>query len=280
MDVVLAAKEAFHRLVFAQEKVRISEEALAAAERTAVDARLDALERIEAEGLLANARRQASEATRDLALARLNFLRVLNLETDVDFRVFSDVKTHVVEVDTSKAALWAMELRPELNAETYRAQMDAIAVNLAMGRRYPTIFAAGDYEVTAQRFPLKNNNWDISIGIKIPLAYDFLTKLRQRRAEQRQGQLKRAALQDQVRLEVRQAVEGFSYWKSEIILREPSYRKVARLYDSLPERVGGLARLKAWLSVTDLRLSYLSASAEYALARAKLERAVGRDLTP
>ena len=38
--------------------------------------------------------------------------------------------------------------------------MDAIGVNLALGRRYPTVFLAGDYELTSQRFPLDKNNWD------------------------------------------------------------------------------------------------------------------------
>ncbi|MDD5655792.1 MAG: TolC family protein [Elusimicrobia bacterium] len=280
MDVVLAAKEAFYRLIHAQARVEVARAARLAGETAAADSRSGALERIEAEAELAAARRREAEAGRELVLARLDFQKALNLEPGVEFQVAGALATKPLEVDERKASLWAVELRPELQSETYRAQMDAIAVNLAMGRRSPTLFVAGDYEVTAQRFPLRNNNWDVSAGIKIPLAYDYFTKLRQRRAEQRQGQLKRASLQDQVRLEVRQAVGNLSYWQGEVALREPPYRKVARIYESLAPSAGSaLARFKASLSLADLHLSYLAAVNEHLLARARLERAVGRDLT-
>lgn len=281
MEVVLSVKEAFFRLIQAQEKSKIAEDARMAAEPLIAESRLEGFDGIEAESLLAVVRRCATEAAREQAEARTAFQRALNVEAGVDCRVSGSLEARSAAVDVRKASLWAMELRPELQSETYRAQMDAIAVNLAMGRRSPTLFLAGDYEVTAQRFPLRNNNWDISVGLRVPLSYDYFTKLRQRRAEQRQGQIKRAALQDQVRLEVRQAVEALSYWQQELALREESLRRVLRLYDALPARAGSvLARLKARSTVADLQLSHLTALYEHALARARLERAVGRDLAP
>jgi len=281
MEVVLAVKEAFYRLMQAQERSAALDEGRAAAESAANNPRLDVWESIEAEALLAQVRIRASEAGRDLALARLAFLKALNLELDTAFHVLGRLEPRPVEVNARKWGLWAIELRPELQSETYKAEMDAIAVNLAISRRNPTLFLAGDYEVTAQRFPLRNNNWDFGVGIKIPFTYDFFTKLRQKRAEQRQGQLKREALQDQVRLEVSQACQSLEYWQHELALREAQYRRVARLYEAVPAGAGpGLARLKALLSVLELRLSFLTSVTEHTLARALLERAVGRDLAP
>ncbi|MFA6002788.1 MAG: TolC family protein [Elusimicrobiota bacterium] len=278
-DVILAVKEAFQRLLFVQERKALAQEGLQAAGAAAENPRLDAWERIESNVLLGHARVRIAEVERDLRLARLAFLRSLNQEIDTSFRVEGRMDPRPVEVDVQKVALWAMELRPELQSETYRAEMDAIGVNLAWGRRNPTLFVASDYEVTAQHFPLRNNNWDLGIGIRIPLTYDFFTKLRQKRAEQRQGQLKRAALQDQVRLEVRQACEHLQYWQAEMSTREAQYRAVAKLFESLPAGAGPvLARLKALNSVLDLRLSYLTSVTEHILARARLERAVGREL--
>lgn len=280
MEVVLAAKGAFYRLVYAQEKSAAAQEGLAAAQNATSSARLDAWERIEAESLLSQARVRSAEAARDLFLARLTFLKALNQELDNSFRVIGGLDTRKVEVEARRAALWAMELRPELQSETYKAQMDSIGVNLAIGRRNPTLFLAGDYELTDQTFPLKKNNWDFGVGIKIPLTYDFFTMLRQKRAEQRQGQLKRSALQDAVRLEVLQSCESLEYWQRELALRETQYQKVSRLFSEAPASGPALARLKALLSVLDLRFSYLSAAIEHALALAHLERAVGRDLAP
>jgi len=108
-----------------------------------------------------------------------------------------------------------------------------------------------------------------------------LTKLRQKRAEQRQGQLKRAELQDQVRLEVRQACEQLAYWKLEAGLRSQQYRAVSGIYDkAAPAAAASLGKLRALMTVIEMRLSYLESVTESTLARARLERAVGRDLTP
>ena len=281
MDVVQAVKEAFCRLLMAQERFAATTEMVSEAQRMAAALSLNPWERIEAESLGEKSRHWAAEAARELALRRLEFLRALNKEFDAPFRVTGRIEPQSVEVDPQKAALWAMELRPELQSENYKAEMDAIAVNLAISRRYPTLFLAGDYDVTDQSFPLLNNNWDVGIGIKLPFTYDFLTKLRQRRAEQRQGKLKRDALQDQVRLEVRRACEQLAYWKLEAGLRGPEYGTVSGIYEkAAPAAAASLGKLRALMTVIEMRLSYLEAVTEQALARVRLERAVGRELTP
>lgn len=275
MDVRQAVKQAFYKLLLAQEKVDILEKARASAEGL-LSSRLEGLDRIEAEALAAASRARASEAQHQLVLQRYDFLRVLNIEQDTPFELSGTLETKPVQPDPKTATLWAMELRPELQGETYRAEMDAISVNLAMSRRIPTLFLAGDYEVTATRFPLRNNNWSATFGVKIPFSYDFFTQLRQKRAEQRQGQLKRAALQDQVRMEVRESHEQLRYWQRELPARETQYRRVQDLFDAAGG--AGLAKVRALLAVTDMRLSYLTAAAETLVAQSRLERAVGREL--
>ena len=89
-------------------------------------------DRIEAEGLGEKSRQWAAQALREATLRRLDFLKALNLELDTSFSVAGRLEQQSAAVDPQKAALWAMELRPELQAETFRAQMDALAVNLAI----------------------------------------------------------------------------------------------------------------------------------------------------
>ncbi|MCX5797826.1 MAG: TolC family protein [Elusimicrobia bacterium] len=281
MEVVLAVKEAFYRLLMAQERLAATTETVSEAQRMAAALSLSPWERIEAEGIGEKSRQWAAEAMRQSSLRRLDFLKALNLELDAAFRIAGRIEPQSVAVDPQKAALWALELRPELQAETFKAEMDALAVNLAISRRYPTLFLAGDYDFTDQHFPLLNNNWDVGIGIKLPFTYDVLTKLRQKRAEQRQGQLKRAALQDQVRLEVRQACEQLAYWSLEAGLRSQQFRAVSGIYDkAAPAAPASLGKLRALMTVIEMRLSYLESATESTLARARLERAVGRELAP
>ena len=281
MDVVLAVKEAFTRLLLAQERLSATTEMVSEVQRMAAALSLSPWERIEAEGLSEKSRQWAAQSLRETELRRLEFLRALNLELETPFRIAGRLEQKPGGVDPQKAALWAMELRPELQAETFKAQMDALAVSLASSRRYPTLFIAGDYEVTDHHWPLRNNNWDVGVGFKLPFTYDVFTKMRQKRAEQRQGQLKRAALQDQVRLEVRQACEQLAHWRLESGLRFQQYDAVGGIYrKAAPAAAASLGKLKALMTVIEMRLSYLDAVTESTLARARLERAVGRDLAP
>ncbi len=279
MDTTLHAKEAFYRLLLAQERTNAFDAHLKTAEAAADRGGLGPWERVEAETSLGLSRARAAEARHELDAARLQFLSTLSLELDTPFRVDGVLETRPAQADVEKAVIWAMELRPELQSQTYRVQMDAIGVNLALGRRYPTVLLAGDYELTAQRFPLKNNNWDVSIGIKVPFAFDFWSQLKQKRAEQRQGELARAELQDHVRLEVRQTAETLRWWQEEWPRRESQWKKVQSLYDDASGKTGAsLSRLRARDGVLELRLAYLSAVTEHILARARFERAVGREL--
>jgi outer membrane protein TolC len=281
MDLILQVKEAFYRLLLAQERAAASDAHLQALERLAAGNGLGAWEAVEAEAALAAARSGASETEHELESSKLAFLKSLNLELDTPFHVTGSLATTPAKVEVERAVLWAMELRPELQSQTYKAQIDAIGVNLANGRRYPTVSLGGDYELTAQSFPLNKNNWDVTLGVKIPLTYDLWSQLKQKKAEQRQGQLARSDLQDQVRLQVRQAAESLRYWQEEWPRREKQWRRISGLYDAASGKAGSaLSRIRAQQSLLDLRLAYLAAVTEHLLARARLERAVGREIAP
>ena len=281
LDLAFHVKKAFYELLYAQEETKGADELASAVERASAEDGLGVWERIEVEASVGAAAARASEARHQLDAARLAFLRALNLELDTPFRVDGVLETKPVKAEVEKAVVWAMELRPELQSQTYKAQMDAISVNLALGRRYPTLFVGGDYELTDQRFPLKKNNWDVTIGLKVPFSYDYWTQIVRKKAEQRQGQLARAELQDRVRLEVRSAAETVAYWQDEWPRREARYKRVAGLLEAGAGRPGpALSKIRARSGLLELKLSHLAAIKEHILARARLERPMGRELQP
>lgn len=283
MDLALSVREAFFRLLLAQERVALTDALLASVEDAVRGGRLDGWDRVEAEARVAEARGRSSEAAHNLELRRLEFLKILNLELDTPFKLIGTLDAKPVEVDIDKAVLWAMELRPELQSETYKAQMDEISVNLAQQRRIPTVFLASDYELTDSELPMRNrlNNWAATVGVRIPISYDYWSQLKQRRAEQRQGQLKRAELQDNVRLQVRRAYADLVYWQKETPLRETQWKRVQSLYDTAARGAGGaLGRARSLAGVVDLKLAYLTAVTEQILAVGRFERAVGRRIGP
>jgi len=278
LDVVYETKKVFYRLILAQESLAAVRELADLARGRPRSREADPLRRLEAEALSADLRSAESDAGRELELARLAFLRGLNRELDSPVQLQGRLETSPVELDLNKALVWATELRPELHSQIYKAQMDAISVNLELGRRYPTVVLGLDYEVVGQEFPLRQNNWDATVGVRLPFSTDFWTRHNQKVAEQRQGEVILADLRDTVHLEVRSAYKDLLYWQGEWPRREKEYRDLKDLLDAaLRERSSG-DTLRAAVRVLEARRRYLEAVAGHILARARLERAVGKDL--
>ena len=279
LDILYVIKKVFFQLLLAQEVSSAAEDASQRAEGMlkSVSGRW---ERVEAEALACELRAAQTETRHSMDVARLEFLKGLNKEFDAPVKVVGKLETTPVEINIQKALIWATELRPELKSQTYKAQMDAIAVNLTLGRRYPTVALGLDYELTDQSFPLKQNNWDATVGVKLPFAVDFWTQHTQKLAEQRQGEIARAELQDQVELEVRRAYMDMGYWQAEWPRREVELKALQALVDEAGRQSGSapLEPLRAQARLFKARQAYLNALTEHILARARFERAVGRQL--
>ncbi|MFA6092473.1 MAG: TolC family protein [Elusimicrobiota bacterium] len=277
LDILYGAQRAFYALILAQELSSSAERSSAKAAELAKTAS-GRWERIEAEGISSDLRSAATEARHELALARLDFLKGLNKELDNDVRVLGRLETKAVDVPLKEILLWSAEMRPELRSQTYKSQMDAIAVNLALGRRYPTVTLGMDYELTAQRFPLRQNNWDVTLGVRLPLALDYWTQHTQRLAEQRQGEIARAELEYRVQLEVRRAYEDLLYWQAEWSSRDEEHQRLQALAEE-GTKAGPLEQLRIEMRLLKARHAWLKALTEHILARARLERTVGRPIT-
>lgn len=276
LDIKLETKKVFYRLILAQEVLRAIEELIEAVGAPAASE--GPWQKLEAEALAAELRSARASARHELDLARLRFLKGLNRELDTPVRVEGRLETFPVEVDLRKSLVWATELRPELQAQTYKAQMDAIGVNLALSRRTPTLRLGLDYEITGQQFPLKQNNWDATVGIRLPFALDFWTQHNKKVAEQRQGHIQRAELRDQVHLEVRTAHKELVFWQEEWPRREAEYLRLKKLFDAALRARAGSAAFRAAARMLSAKKRYMQAVAEHILSRARLERAVGRAL--
>lgn len=279
MDIVYEVTRTFYRLLMAREEEEAASQTLRKAEAAAQNGR-GRWERAEVESLASELRSEQAQARHALESARLEFLKELNKELDAPVEAAGLLRTRAVEVDLKKALVWAAELRPELQSQAYKAQMDAIAVNLALGRRSPTVALGLDYELTGPRLPLKQNNWDATLGVRIPFSLDYWTQHAQKVAEQRQGELARSELQDKVQLEVRMATEDLRYWQAEWLRREEEFK---RLSDLVREGVSaapgeGLEVLRAERRLLKVRRGMIEAVTEHILSRARLERAVGRTL--
>ena len=203
-ETVLSLKTAFFGLSRAKSEVKLTQDWLDRMKGTLARMSGGSWEYIEARALISEMENTAAQARQQLSVRKLEYLKNLNRELDSSVETADDFLPDMTSIDLDKAVTWAMELRPEVKSEVYRAEMDSIALNLAMSRRSPTVMLGASYDVVGYQFPLPSNSWEATLAIQFPLAYDFWTQITQRKAEQRQGDLKRSSIQDKVRLEVRQ----------------------------------------------------------------------------
>lgn len=279
LDVRLNTHKVFYEYLLAVEKRRILKGRIEESQAALAKEGLGAWEKLEAETLLDGLRAAQAEALHQEGRARLEYLKSLNLELDTSVALEGRIETRPVHAEIEKLAVWAIELRPELQSEVYQAQMDAIALNLSLARRLPSVVVGLDYEYVGNDFPLRQKNWDATIGLRLPISYDFFSQLQQRRAEQRQGQIKRAELQDQVKLDVREAWQSLQFWQGEWERRREAWEDAQRLYAAAAKVPGpALTRVRALKALADSETRALQSIVEHLLAKASLERAVGRPL--
>lgn len=283
-DIIFNAKKSFYSLLYYKESLEITMKWHKKAQELYDGIKKNEWEQIEAKILLDNLESEKEKAKENLKFSRLNLLKALNRETDSMVDISGELETAPVSVDLRKSIVMAMEMRSELKSEMYKAQMDDIAVNMAMIRRYPNIYLGASYDIVGDSFKdftdssLRSNNWMASVAIHFPLSLDLWTQITQKKAQQRQGDLKRSSLQDTIRFEIFQNVESLSFWQNEAIKRKNFLSDITRHYESaLKKSSMSMSSLRMLFFVFDANKKYLDSLYEQVMAKIKLEWAQGKD---
>ena len=157
---------------------------------------------------------------------------------------------------------------------------------MAMIRRYPTIYLGASYDVNAYRFSSmmesaeRTGSWLASIAIHFPLSYDIWTQVQQRRAQQRQGELKRAELQDRIRFEIVSAHKESAARQEEAARLGEEFSRLKEGYEAAARTAKpSLPALRALCALSELEERHAAAVYAQLLARIKLEWARGRDFS-
>jgi outer membrane protein TolC len=285
-DAVYRAKTVFYTLLFNKKQRELTQLRRTMARDLSERIRKDAWEAIEARLLLAGLEKQAEQFAHDEEVSKAGLARILNREPSYQVDITGELAPLPAVATVQKSLVTAMEVRSELKSEIYKAQMDDIAVNMAMIRRYPNIYLGASYDVLGYRVnsltdnSIRANNWAASIAIHFPLSYDIWTQVLQRRAQQRQGDLKRVELQDKIRFEIVSAHKDLEFWSSEAVTRESVLAAAERDYAAAAGTgPASMAALRALCSISDFKKTYLESVYQQLLSRIKLEWAQGRDLS-
>lgn len=273
--VVLDIKKSFTHLLYAQENARISREIWQKAAHWHLSS--DGWTRIRQQALLAQLQTQARQADLDLEQARLAMLVSLNKETNAPLTLSGTLEPVAITGDLPHLQLWATEFRPELKTAIYALELDSIAIDLALSKRYPDILLNASYERVGSS-DLDDENKQISLSVRLPIPYTFSQQVSQKKAEQKKGTLHRAAIEDTIRVQVTSSFGKMKFWQQEVLDRGEMYQSLTKLFKQQPAVSSGVTPLEAFLGYLQTSRLYLEALRENHTAKAELEWAIGKDL--
>ena len=172
-----------------------------------------------------------------------------------------------------------MEFRPELKSAIYELELDNIAIDLALSKRYPDIILNASYEKLGSS-DLRDVNKQVSLSMQLPLSYTISEQLAQKRAEQRKNALRRAAIEDRIQMQVASSVEKNRFWQEEALTRQETLNTLNKLVEQQGKNtpLRGLAPLQALQAYLQTAQLYLQSVRENHIAKAELEWAIGQDL--
>ncbi len=275
---VLNIKKAFFRLLYTQYNVELAQDVQKKATLYSRALHAGTWEKVKAQYLLSHLASLNNEAKNELQKAQLGMLVALNKELNSTITVKGDFKPVEVKLDLPKLNLWSMEFRPELKAAIYELELDNLAIDLALSRRYPDLILTGSYEQLGFD-NLDDVNKQISLAIRLPLNYTFSAQNAQRKAEQKQSTLHRAAIEDKIRVQVAENYADLVFWQAEVFSRQQAWKEVQKLLAQAEKTARpDITALEALDAYYQTGHNYYQAVRNNLAAKAGLEWAIGQDL--
>lgn len=277
-SVIYQVKEAFFQQLFLQRQEALLQDMINRVEKYLQGKTYKQWERVLIQAERAKMKSRVNALKEELSSANLKLINVLNKELNSKVVISGDFDFNPINVDLAKATLWAMEFRPELKSALYKLEMDNISVKLSLARRYPNILLGIGYDRQGED-NINDENIQATLALKLPFGYDYGTQLKQKRAEQRQSNLKRAAIEDAIRSEVLEAYNNLMFWQEETAVRIATW-------DTINKELGNLnyntltkeEAIRVFYYYYEAGVDYLEGIKEHMLAIAKFELAVGRDI--
>ena len=109
-------------------------------------------------------------AREDRETSRLNLLRAMNLNLDLDFELTDPLKYEPVEIpDAGKAVATAIENRPDLKAQIERERSAKLSSDAAKFQRLPSVAAFGNYGDIGLDPTILRPTRTAGVSVKIPI---------------------------------------------------------------------------------------------------------------
>lgn len=293
-DVRLATKEAYFNVLRAGELLAVATAQVAQAERAMRDAesRLRAgtttrSDVLRARVALATARDALATATSEQTASRFSLARIAGSDIPLDAAPVPDDDSLPLPVSRDSLVMSAVSAAPVARAAEASAQSADAAISAARAQYLPTVLASGGYGWLEQR-SVDNRpvgGWTLQMGVSYPLFNGFQREAAVTRAEAQAAAAHSAAVDTErgVRADAVRAYDdatvaaqriGFARdaveaAREDLRVQELRYRAGASTF---------LDEVTSQLNLAQAETSLVQARYDYQIARATLERVLGREL--
>jgi len=239
---------------------------------------------------LAEAQLRQIDAKNNVELAKSSLNNVVGLPLSTNISVQTDVSiTEEPISDLDQLIKEAMENRPELKAMDFQLKAGESGITLAESNWYPQIYLTGNYYYSRpnQRiFPAEdkfNGTWDVGVGLSWDIWNWLSTSDQTKEAEAQYEQVKDSykSLKDGITLEVTQNYLNLLKAKEKVTTANQSVHQAEENYRVTDETFkNGLVLnsdlLDAEFALMQAKTNYVQSVADYELAKANLEKSIGK----
>jgi outer membrane protein len=292
-DIKFNVLSLFYNILLAKELIKVREESIARIEdhlRT-VQERYDKGYASEFEVLrvkvqLANAKPPLTQAKNLYQLTMNNLKNILGISLTDSVNLEGTLDFEPIEVKQSQAEKFAFKNRSELKSIFHQKRIGQEALIIAKATNKPNLLGSANYEYKRPFYSKDEweTDWNLTFLVNIPIFDGFLTrsKIRQARSDLKQLDIAEEQVQDFIKLEINQAISDLTLAEENILSQVENVKqakeslRIAKVQYQ-QGMITNLEEMDTELALTIAETNYLQALADYLIAKAKYEKAIGKD---
>jgi len=293
-DVTLQVRQGYYNILTAQRVTEVADQAIKQFESqlevakaffdVGIVAKNDVLQ---AEVRLANARQSQVKAENAVALAKSSFNTLLRREINAPVNVVDILEYKPSDYTFANSLEEALRQRPEIKAAELNIAQAQEAVKIARSGYFPTVNLAGNYNRSSDQAQLSawpsDENWRVQAIASIAFSdwWRLGYKVGESKVKVTQAQESKDQVVDNVILEVKQNYLNMTQAEKNISVAQVSIDQAeenVRLNEERYKYQVATATdvLDAVTLLAQARLNYYTALSDYNIAKAALERSMGR----
>lgn len=288
-QVVFNVKQAYYKLLQAgknrdvtAETVKLSQERLDQAKGfydAGVKSRFDVTK---AEVDLSNAKLARIRAENAVQIARVTLKNAMGAPDMADFSIEDTLAFQKSPLTFEESIQRAYTNRPDLKSVLARKEASRESISLARSGYYPTLTGNASVTRADSDYPPEKSGWSAGVTLTFPLFSGFLTNNQVREAKENLNVQKanEESLRQSILLDVQQAYLSLREVEDSVAVAELTVQQAQENYDIANGRynagVGSpLEVTDALVGLTNARVNFIAALANYKIAEAALLKAMG-----